>query len=1348
MIRPGVNLRGPGTAKEASRGRITAEILRRGGFHDAARHAEAIGHNVAVGTKKLLLHEPSWTPGFLKGKHILPKKLVHGIADAVADHGPALVLAEAVPVPGSGAAYLAAHRAVERGLGIPKLAALKTQLQPHQQRVVDKIKQPDQPGLVVAHGLGSGKTLAAIAAQDEMQMPTSVVLPAALRANYVKEQEKHVLGKPPPTDIVSLEQAARSGAPPKNPLLVVDEAHRARTPGTKTSKMLKANTAEKRLLLTGSPLYNHPVDIAPLVNIASGASTLPESKADFSGRYVRERQVKPGLLDRVFRGLKPGVVEELNPRTREELGGILGKWVDYHPSSRKGFPKVTEEDIEVPMDPRQLRMYDAVLGDAPAWVAAKIRRGLPPSKQEAKELNSFMSGVRQVSNSTRAFENADAPDRPVEPKIERAFDELKKVLDSNPRAKAAVYSNWLDSGIRPYKDRLTQAGIPFGEFTGEMNRRERDELVKKYNAGELRTLLLSAAGGEGLDLKGTRLMQVLDPHWNEERGRQVIGRGARYLSHADLPEDEQEMRVQRFLSTRPKKGILENLGLKKPGYAADQYLTRLSADKARLNKGFTELLEERSQQPAAANAPTSSLHKAASVLSDISPTQALSGAALLAGTGLAIHDAYRGWGHGAHLKEVQRAMRDGEVNTVAYMRERDPAVRVLTPSVLATEEGRRALKDLTDGKVPSAEEVKPLQEMLSKGENAMALRFKKGKEIILVGDRSNQNVLEHEYGHIQDFRARNENMDEKHKYSRGVLHDIAQVLSRSSYEKGVVACEHAAWDHVPEHKDRDRLRDAAIGTYDKGFYRQRLGLAPFTMGLPLYVLLGASPKLASADPLGLTKEQREARRRADAHFKSDGPEKWQGFIKNVRRKSFANTIQADPRADEKLQRHTDQMNRLLTGKTLDRVKGAGGTYRIVQLRGSDTLGCTCGDWRFKRSVAPDGEQDCKHIQEFRMQPGQVKEGEGPVLQPGVDPALGAALYRDTRPATSSWLKTAPGGFTIVHEDKPVGVIGLKPVKKKGTLGGFIEVALVPEARGKGLGEASVRELLKKYPNVRNFGWTARKDNDASLRLLAKLDGGVFPRTVHNTRRVQAEGMLRRDGPAPEKMRQALAQLLGDQANSHTMEPTTMTRDKVAFNREGFKEGLRDEGVPMAGMLAGAALGNKVLPGGKGAILGSGMGYAGGAIANLTADRLMHKKKASGGPADFVPGAVGATIGAAIGGGLSKNEKTKSRNMLAGSAIGYGLGDAAMFAREALKHADFEDEHGTGGPATDSGYVSTSDRAAWRKRCAEAGIAEGDGSSLSRDKDGYYCHTQRARSKSYPSPSAIPVDVIRRIGSTG
>jgi gamma-glutamylcyclotransferase (GGCT)/AIG2-like uncharacterized protein YtfP/superfamily II DNA or RNA helicase len=469
----------------------------------------------------------------------------------------------------------------------PKLAEVATPLLPHQKRVVERIQQADQPGLLVAHGLGSGKTLTSIAAQDALGMPSTVILPAALQANYEKEREKHLAGERQPVSMLTLQAAARRGEAPANPLLVVDEAHRLREPSSKGLKAVKGTESQKRLLLTATPFYNAPSDIAPLINVVAGDKLLPEAKPEFEGQFVREREVKPGLWGRWMRHETPGLVREVNPKTAPQLQEVLHKYVDYHPSSVEGFPSVTREDVRVPMSRQQLKVYDTLMHEAPPWVAAKIKSGLPPSKQESQDLNAFLSGVRQVSNTTEGFQPGQDPHSP---KIQAAFENLKKTLDANERAKAIVYSNYLESGIAPYKARLQAAGIPFGEFTGEMKKKDRDQMVKDYNEGKLRALLLSSAGGEGLDLKGTRLIQTLDPHWNIEKIRQVEGRGVRYGSHADLPEEERNVAIQRYLATRPASGVLERIGLKKPGGGVDEYLANMSEEKERLHEQFRKLL--------------------------------------------------------------------------------------------------------------------------------------------------------------------------------------------------------------------------------------------------------------------------------------------------------------------------------------------------------------------------------------------------------------------------------------------------------------------------------------------------------------------------------------------------------------------------------------------------------------------------------------------------------------------------------------------------------------------------------------------------------------------------------------
>lgn len=480
-------------------------------------------------------------------------------------------------------------RAITKQPFLAKLAAVTTPLEPHQQRVIDKLM--NQNGLVVAHGLGSGKTLSSIAAAEAFGMPTAVIVPAALQANYLKEVEKHTDAPIKGLSLISLQQATRSSFP-KSQFVIVDEAHRLREPGgTGHSKFKKEIEAEKRLLLTASPVYNHPSDAASLVNLAAGSKILPDTRKDFEAAYVKNQKIKPNFFARVFRGIKPGEKPVL-VNTRD-LQSKLKAWIDFHENSTTSadFPTREEKYIHVPLSDKQQHMYAALLKQAPSWVRYKIEKGLPPSKREKQLINSFLTTQRQVSGSLQPFVHGMTDDQAAEnaAKSIRAFDNFKSRLSDNPNHKAVVYSNFLEAGLTPYKSLLKKENIPFGVFSGEIKKKERDQMVRDYNEGKIKALLVSSAGGEGLDLKGTRQIQIMDPHWNNEKIEQVIGRGIRYKSHAHLPENERKVDVERYLATiRP--GFFQSLLGQKPAESADQYLDMLSKDKDALNTQLKTLL--------------------------------------------------------------------------------------------------------------------------------------------------------------------------------------------------------------------------------------------------------------------------------------------------------------------------------------------------------------------------------------------------------------------------------------------------------------------------------------------------------------------------------------------------------------------------------------------------------------------------------------------------------------------------------------------------------------------------------------------------------------------------------------
>lgn len=462
-------------------------------------------------------------------------------------------------------------------------------MQDYQRRVVEKLKDPRLPGLVVAHGTGTGKTRTSIEAYKAMGMPTHVVPPAALQDNYRKEIGRWIGKQPTNLTIQSQQRAALSGLPRMNPnsMLIVDEAHRAREMGSKLMQSLRESQAKKKLLLTATPVFNHPKDLASLVNLAANRKMLPTDKNEFNAEYVQPIERKPSIFQRMM-GVKPGLSYDI--RNPDKLKKILNRYVDYQPGVSKGFPDVKQETVKVPMGDKQMDIYKAIMGQAPMWVRWKVKAGLPPGKGELDTLRAFLSGARQVSNTSQGFTTKQNDVESA--KIEQAYKYFQQQYKANPRYKAVVYSNYLNSGLNPYKQMLEKSKIPYGEFHGNISPGLRNKMVQDYNANKLKALLVSSAGSEGLDLKGTRLVQILEPHFNEEKEKQIIGRGARYQSHAGLSPEEQNVLVQRYLA-QPKPSFMDRmLGYNKVT-GTDEYIRNLALQKNELNRKILELMQEK-----------------------------------------------------------------------------------------------------------------------------------------------------------------------------------------------------------------------------------------------------------------------------------------------------------------------------------------------------------------------------------------------------------------------------------------------------------------------------------------------------------------------------------------------------------------------------------------------------------------------------------------------------------------------------------------------------------------------------------------------------------------------------------
>lgn len=136
---------------------------------------------------------------------------------------------------------------------------------------------------------------------------------------------------------------------------------------------------------------------------------------------------------------------------------------------------------------------------------------------------------------------------------------------------------------------LIKDKIGYAEFHGSIKDvKERYRGMDLYNkksnryGKEIKIMLISPAGTEGLSLRNVRQVHIMEPHWNEVRISQMIGRGIRQCSHGDLPMEERHVDVFRYKSVRTAKD----------SWTTDQYIEDLARTKEGLVTTFLDAMKE------------------------------------------------------------------------------------------------------------------------------------------------------------------------------------------------------------------------------------------------------------------------------------------------------------------------------------------------------------------------------------------------------------------------------------------------------------------------------------------------------------------------------------------------------------------------------------------------------------------------------------------------------------------------------------------------------------------------------------------------------------------------------------
>jgi superfamily II DNA or RNA helicase len=384
-------------------------------------------------------------------------------------------------------------------------------------------------GACLADDMGLGKTVTLIALHLHRRDagaagPTLVVCPASLLGNWEAEIQRFAPGVPVRRfhgGRRSLDGLAEDGGfllttygtmrvdqPALSTidwdLVVADEAQHVKNPQSSTARALRAIPSAARVALTGTPVENNLTELWAILDWAT-----------------------PGLLGsrNAFRKVWAGPIESgLEPTKARQFADLIGPFLLRRRKSDPGIapelPAKTETDHPLGLTQEQVVLYEAFVRDSMERIERadeETRRGL---------VLALLTGLKQICNHPAHFLKQSTGRLSGRSEKLDLLDELLGTVLAEDGA-ALVFTQYV-AMARLLETHLAKAGLPHQFLHGGTPVREREAMVRRFQAGEVPVFLLSLkAGGTGLNLTRADHVIHVDRWWNPAVEEQATDRAYR-----------------------------------------------------------------------------------------------------------------------------------------------------------------------------------------------------------------------------------------------------------------------------------------------------------------------------------------------------------------------------------------------------------------------------------------------------------------------------------------------------------------------------------------------------------------------------------------------------------------------------------------------------------------------------------------------------------------------------------------------------------------------------------------------------------------------------------------------------
>lgn len=317
-------------------------------------------------------------------------------------------------------------------------------------------------------------------------------------------------------------------------LVICDEGHRLKNSENQTYQALIELNAQRRVLLSGTPIQNDLLEYYSLVHFVNRdiLGTAQEFKRKFELPILRGRDADASDAD-----------HQKGKEKLQELATIVNRCIIRRTQSllTQYLPIKIEQVVCCRLSPIQNELYKAVIGSK-ATQNALLKSG---QNGAVSSLASIMH-LKKICNHPdlvfdlcmqreEGFEDALKIFPPnykvgqILPEISGKFqvlDYLLAIIKSTTLDKVVLVSNYTQT-LDLFEKLCRQRRYAYVRLDGSMSIKKRSKVVDRFNdssSTDFIFMLSSKAGGCGLNLIGANRLVMFDPDWNPANDDQAMAR--------------------------------------------------------------------------------------------------------------------------------------------------------------------------------------------------------------------------------------------------------------------------------------------------------------------------------------------------------------------------------------------------------------------------------------------------------------------------------------------------------------------------------------------------------------------------------------------------------------------------------------------------------------------------------------------------------------------------------------------------------------------------------------------------------------------------------------------------------